>query len=132
MLNKLLCAQNIWNHTQVVEKMSKREVSESRLTLPQVKKVLDEIGEENLDQFQRRTLDYVNKFAKAEPLKAEELLQTLTKQYEIEEAEAVQIINCMPETVDELRVFLAGGRKIIETSKLKSIVDLLNENRLLK
>lgn len=112
--------------------MSKREISESRLTLPQVKKVLDEIGEENLDQFQRRTLDYVNKFAKAEPLKAEELLQILTKQYEIEEAEAVQIINCMPETVDELRVFLAGGRKIIETAKLKAIVDLLNENRLLK
>jgi len=112
--------------------MSKREVSENRLTIPQVKKVLDEIGEENLDQFQRRTLDYVNKFSKAEPIKAEELLQTLVKQYEIEEAEAVQIINCMPESVDELRVFLAGGRKIIETAKLKAIVDLLNENRILK
>ena len=112
--------------------MSKREVSESRLTLPQVKKVLETIGEENLDQFQRRTLDYVNKFAKATPDKAEELLQTLIKEYEVDEAEAVQIINCMPETVEELRVFLAGGRKIIETSKLKQIVELLNENRTLK
>ncbi len=112
--------------------MSKKEVSESRLTLPQVKKILDTIGEENLDQFQRRTLDYVNKFAKAEPNKAEEILQTLIKEYEIDEAEAVQIINCMPETVDELRIFLAGGRKIIETSKLKAIVELLNENRVLK
>ena len=112
--------------------MSKKEVSENRLTLPQVKKVLESIGEENLDQFQRRTLDYVNKFSKVDPMKAEELLQTLTKEYEIEEAEAIQIINCMPETVDELRVFLAGGRKIIETSKLHSIVALLNENRILK
>ena len=112
--------------------MSKREVSESRLTLPQVKKLLDTIGEENLDQFQRRTLDYANKFSKTNPEKAEELLQVLTKEYEIDEAEAIQIINCMPETVDELRVFLAGGRKIIETSKLRSIVDLLNENRTLK
>lgn len=112
--------------------MSKREVSESRLTLPQVKKVMDSIGEENLDQFQRRTLDYVNKFYKVDAEKAEELLQTLIKEYELDEAEAVQIINCMPETVDELRVFLAGGRKIIETTKLKAIVDLLNENRLLK
>jgi DNA-directed RNA polymerase subunit F len=112
--------------------MSKREVSESRLTLPQVKKVMDSIGEENLDQFQRRTLDYVNKFYKVDTEKAEELLQTLTKEYELDEAEAVQIINCMPETVDELRVFLAGGRKIIETAKLKAIVELLNENRLLK
>jgi len=112
--------------------MSKREVSENRLTIPQVKKVLEAIGEENLDQFQRRTLDYVNKFSKVDPEKAEELLQTLVKEYEIDEAEAVQIINCMPETVDELRVFLAGGRKIIETAKLKAIVSLLNENRTLK
>jgi DNA-directed RNA polymerase subunit F len=112
--------------------MSKKEVSESRLTVPQVKKVLDSIGEENLDQFQRRTLDYVNKFSKIDAEKAEELLQVLVKEYEIDEAEAIQILNCMPETVDELRVFLAGGRKIIETSKLHSIVELLNENRLLK
>ena len=112
--------------------MSKREISESRLTLPQVKKVLESVGEENLDQLQRRTLDYVNKFAKVDPEKAEELLQTLIKEYEIDEAEAIQIINCLPETVDELRIFLAGGRKIIETSKLKAIVDLLNENRTLK
>lgn len=115
-----------------MRKMSKREVSENRLTIPQVKKVLEAIGEENLDQFQRRTLDYVNKFSKVDPEKAEELLQTLVKEYEIDEAEAVQIINCMPETVDELRVFLAGGRKIIETAKLQSIVALLNENRTLK
>ena len=112
--------------------MSKREVSEIRLTLPQVKKVLETIGEENLDQFQRRTLDYVSKFSKAEPEKAEDLLQKLTKEYELDEAEAVQIINCMPETVDELRVFLAGGKKIIEASKLKQIVELLNESRILK
>lgn len=112
--------------------MSKREISESRLTLPQVKKVLESVGEENLDQLQRRTLDYVNKFSKTDPAKAEEILQTLIKEYEIDEAEAIQIINCMPETVDELRIFLAGGRKIIETGKLTSIVALLNENRVLK
>jgi DNA-directed RNA polymerase subunit F len=112
--------------------MSKREISESRLTLPQVKKVLESVGEENLDQLQRRTLDYVNKFSKIQPEKAEELLQTLIKEYEIDEAEAIQILNCLPETVDELRIFLAGGRKIIETAKLKAIVTLLNENRILK
>ena len=112
--------------------MSKRELSENRLTLPQVKKVLESVGEENLDQFQRRTLDYVNKFSKVESEKAEELLQKLVKEYELDEAEAVQIINCMPETVDELRVFLAGGKKIIEAQKLSQIVELLSENRTLK
>ncbi len=112
--------------------MGQRELSETKLTLPQVKKVLESIGEENLDQFQRRTLDYVSKFSKVDPVKAEELLSMFVKEYELDEVEAVQIINCMPETVDELRVFLAGGRKIIETAKLEKIVSILNESRLLK
>ena len=112
--------------------MSQDELGETRLTLPQVKKVLESIGEENLDQFQRRTLDYVNKFTKITPDKAEEVLAILVKECELDEVEAVQIVNCMPETVDELRVFLAGGRKIIETQKLEKIVSILNENRTLK
>ena len=49
-------------------------------------------------------------------------MDKLVKEYGLDENEAVQIINCMPETVDELRIFLAGGRKIIETQKLASIV----------
>ncbi len=112
--------------------MSKREVSENKLTLPQVKEVLESIGEENLDQFQRRTFDYVSKFSKLDSATAKTLLETLVKEYELDEDEAVQIINCMPETVEELRVFLAGGRKIIETQKLATIVNLLNEKRALK
>lgn len=111
--------------------MSKREISEKRLTLPQVKAVLEGIGDENLDQFQRRTLDYTNKFSKVTSAKAEELLAKLVAEYELDEVEAVMIINCMPETVEELKIFLAGGRKIIETSKLDAIVALLNESRTL-
>jgi DNA-directed RNA polymerase subunit F len=94
--------------------------------------MLESIGEENLDQFQRRTLDYVNKFAKIEPSKAEEIVEKFVKEFELAEAEAVQIVNCVPETVDELRVFLAGGRKIVEAQKLEKIVTILNENRILK
>lgn len=112
--------------------MSKREISESKLTLPQVKQVLESVGEENLDQFQRRTLDYVSKFTKVDVADAEFLMEKLTKEYGLDEVEAVQIINCLPQSVDELRVFLAGGRKIIETQKLSTIVNLLNEKRILK
>jgi DNA-directed RNA polymerase subunit F len=111
--------------------MSKREISEKRLTLPQVKAVLEGIGDENLDQYQRRTLDYVSKFSKCTSAKAEELLAKLVAEYELDEVEAVMIINCMPETVEELKIFLAGGRKIIEASKLDAIVNLLNESRTL-
>jgi DNA-directed RNA polymerase subunit F len=112
--------------------MEKKELSENRLTLPQVKKALEEIGEENLDQFQRRTLDYVNKFSKVDAKTAEKLLEKLVKEFDIDEAEAIQVVNCMPETVDELRVFLAGGRKIVETAKLEAVVAFLNDNRAVK
>jgi len=112
--------------------MSKREISETKFTLPQVKQTLESVGEENLDQFQRRTLDYVSKFVKVDPASAEFLMEKLVKEYGLDEDEAVQIVNCMPESVDELRIFLAGGRKIIETQKLATIVSLLNEMRTLK
>ena len=112
--------------------MSKREISENKLTLPQVKQTLESIGEENLDQFQRRTLDYVSKFTKVSTQDAEFLLEQFVKEYGLDENEAVQIINSMPESVDELRIFLAGGKKIIETQKIATIVSLLNEKRILK
>jgi DNA-directed RNA polymerase subunit F len=112
--------------------MEKQDLSEKRLALPQVKKVLEDMGEDNLDQFQRRTLDYVNRFSKVNAETAETLVGTLMKDFGLEEAEAVQVVNCMPETVDELRVFLASGRKIIEAAKLNAIVSLLNDNRVVK
>jgi len=112
--------------------MSEKDVREKELTLPQVKKLLESMGEENLDQFQRRTLDYVAKFSKADAEIAEKLVEKLVAEFGLEKDEAVQIVNCMPKTVEELRVFLAGGRKIIEASKLEAIVALLNEHRKLK
>jgi DNA-directed RNA polymerase subunit F len=112
--------------------VSKRELSEKKLVLPQVKRELLAIGEENLDQFQRRTFDYVSKFSRVDAAAAEGLLERLVKEFGLEEDEAVQIVNCAPESVDELRVFLAGGRKIIETAKLEAIVSLLNESRAVK
>jgi len=112
--------------------MANQDLSEKRLTLPQVRKVLEEIGEENLDQFQRRTLDYVKKFSKVDVKAAGKLLEKLMQEFGLEEVEAVQVVNCMPETMDELRVFLASGRKIIETTKLEAIVSLLNASRAVK
>ncbi|MGB9959340.1 MAG: RNA polymerase Rpb4 [Candidatus Bathyarchaeales archaeon] len=115
--------------------MEKHEIENDKskekiLTVPQVKKLLEELGEENLDQFQRRTLDYASKFSKCDAETAEKLVEKLVKEFELEDAEAVQIVNCMPGSVEELRVFLGGGRKIIEASKLEEIVKLLNEHKL--
>ena len=112
--------------------MSKRELNEKKLALPQAKQELTAVGEENLDQFQRRTFDYVSKFSRMDAAVAEALLERLVKEFGLEEDEAIQIVNCAPQSVEELRVFLAGGRKIIETAKLEAIVGLLNASRAVK
>ena len=112
--------------------MSKGNATDKKLTLPEVKKLLESMGEENLDQLQRRAFDYVSKFSKADAEAAQKLVTTLVTEFGLEEDEAVQIVNSMPKSVDELRVFLAGGRKIIDASMLKTIVNLLDEHRKLK
>ena len=112
--------------------MSGKNTTEERLSLPQVKKIMESIGEENLDQLQRRTFDYLSKFSKLEAEDAEKLVKKLVGEFGLDELEAVQVVNCVPKTIEELRVFLAGGRKIVETSKLEAIVTLLNEHRKLK
>lgn len=109
--------------------MSKKALKERVITVPEVKEILESIGEENLDQFQRRSLDYAAKFSKLDFDTAVELSNKLVKQFELGEEEAVEIVNCMPESLEEIRVFLAGGRKIVETSKLEGIFSLLNEYR---
>jgi len=109
--------------------MARKALKEITITVPQVKEALESIGEELLDQFQRRSLDYATKFAKTEPEHVAILLKTLVEDFEVEEAEAVQIINAMPESIQEIRVFLSGGRRIIETSKLENILLFLNKYR---
>jgi DNA-directed RNA polymerase subunit F len=110
--------------------LSNKKVTKTQtVTTPQVKALLESLGEENLDQFQRRSLDYAAKFSKIDSASAEKLLAELKETGMMDDEEAVQIVNCMPETVGELRVFLAGGRKIVETSKLESILNLLGKYR---
>lgn len=112
--------------------MAKKAIKEKNLTVPQVKKLLVSLGEENLDQFQRRTLDYASKFSKVDAEASEKLIEKLVEKFGLEEEEAIQVVNCMPKSVEELRVFLSGGRKIIETSKLEAIVNLLDGHRKVK
>jgi DNA-directed RNA polymerase subunit F len=109
--------------------MSSKPLKEQVLTVAQVKKILESLGEENLDQLQRRSLDYASKFSRVDPEKAEKLVKELMEKFELEEEEAVQLVNCMPESIEEIRVFLAGGRKIVETSRLQGILSLLDGYR---
>jgi DNA-directed RNA polymerase subunit F len=109
--------------------LARKALKERIVTVPQVKEALESIGEEQLDQLQRRSLDYATKFTKTDSIAIDTVLNELVEEFEMEEEEAVQILNAMPESIQEIRVFLAGGRKIIETSKLEKILVFLNKHR---
>jgi len=104
-----------------------KKVENKPVTIPEVKKILENLGRE-LNQFQRRTLDYTMVFSKLESDKAAELRLKLVKDFGIDEKEAVQIVNCMPESIEELRIFLPKHR-VIETEKLQKMVELINSYR---
>jgi DNA-directed RNA polymerase subunit F len=99
------------------------------LTVAQVKKMLDSLDEDKLDQLQRRSLDYASKFSRIDPKNVRALVKNLIEKFELEMEEAVQLVNCMPKSIEEVRVFLAGGRKIVETSKLQAILSVLDQYR---
>jgi DNA-directed RNA polymerase subunit F len=124
-----LFAQNTLPPIRRAKTMARKALKERIVTVPQVKEALNAIGEDQLDQFQRRSLDYATKFTKVDPDKVDLIIKEFVETFEVDEEEAVQMVNAMPESIQEIRVFLAGGRKIIETSKLEKILSFLNKYR---
>lgn len=109
--------------------MPRRILKVQPITIPEAKSILESLGEENLDQFQRRSLDYATKMSYLKPESARRLLEELRAEGILDEEESVQIVNIMPRSIEEIRAILGGGRKIIETSKLEKILSILDKYR---
>lgn len=107
--------------------MPKKVIEEKGIPVSVAKKMLQDIGRE-LNQFQRRTLDYATAFAKVSPKDSEELLEKLMTLLGVSHKEAVQVVNCMPETVEELRAFMPRHR-LVEPGKLQDALKLMSNYR---
>jgi len=106
--------------------MPRKIVDETEITISEVREDLEK-NKETLDEFQQRTYDYVKKFTKIKPKKSIELIKKLQEQFEIEKTDAVQIVNCMPSSIEEMRSFFVGSKKkIIITSQLEALLKLLD------
>ena len=95
------------------------------ITLPQVKKVLEAIKPDEMDQIQRWTYDYVRKFAKTDSEVAEKMVKRLVEECELKPEEAIEIINIMPTSIEELRAFTYGWKKLILTETLEKMLNIL-------
>lgn len=108
--------------------MSQDIVKRKKITISEAKKLLENI--EDLNLYQQRIMEYVKKFSKIEPSKAQELVEKLIQKFKIEEEDAIVVVNCMPLSLEELRVFFSSGRKrLILTSQLEEMLKLLDEYR---
>jgi DNA-directed RNA polymerase subunit F len=96
------------------------------LTIPEANQILSKIDVEKADQIQKRTLDYTTKFAKAQADAAKKLRKELETECGLSEEEAVELVNIMPKSVEELRTFTSGWRKLLSTETLEKILKILH------
>ncbi len=97
------------------------------ITLPEVKEYLEKVPLESMDQIQRWTLDYAKDFSKIDAEKARKIKARLVEECSLSEEEAAEIINIMPKTLEEVRAFTFGWKRLILTDTLEKIVNILNE-----
>ena len=99
----------------------KREI----VTLSEVKKILETIPVDEMDQIQRWTFDYSKKFSKVDYEPAKEMVDRLMAEGDLTNEESVELVNVMPRSIEELRAFTFGWKKLIVTEKLEKIKSIL-------
>jgi DNA-directed RNA polymerase subunit F len=95
------------------------------ITLPHVKEILESVKPDDMDQIQRWTSDYVSKFAKVDSKKAQKMVRQLIEECDLTEEEAVEIVNILPTSLEELRAFTFGWKKLILTETLEKMLSIL-------
>jgi len=104
-----------------------RKIKRTVISTPEAKEILEKIDVEKADQIQKRTLDYVSKFSKTEPEKARNMRERLIKDCSLTDEEATELINIMPKSVEEIRVFTSGWKKLLPTDVVEKILEILSK-----
>jgi DNA-directed RNA polymerase subunit F len=112
-----------------VEQLPRKIIDSKPATTPEAKKTLERAKEDELGEFQRRTLDYASKFSKIQPPKAEKLVRELGEKFQLDRKDAIQIANTMPRYIEELRTILTVKGRIISATQLEDILKLVNGYR---
>jgi DNA-directed RNA polymerase subunit F len=106
--------------------MPRRILDRKDIATVEAKRILEKFNPDELGEFQRRTLDYATKFSKLPPAKAERLLKELTDKFKLDQAQSIEVVNCMPESKEELRAILATKGKIITSEQLEEVLKAIS------
>ncbi len=98
-----------------------------RLTIPEAKTIMEErVNEGNVKNGQRLVLTYLQKYSKVSRDAARRLVEALQKEFGFDEFTSIQIVNIMPETVEELRTLIPRDR-YVSSEEAERILSLLRE-----
>ncbi len=95
------------------------------LSIPEAAEILQKMDLSKADQLQKRTLDYVSKFSKVSAEKARKIRRELEQECGLTEEESAEVVNVMPKSIEELRTFTSGWRKLLPTETLEKILKIL-------
>jgi DNA-directed RNA polymerase subunit F len=102
--------------------MNKKEI-----TVAEARRILMDKAEE-LDPLQRRVLEYTIRFSKLDSEAAAKVTDELVEEAKIDRGLAVQIVNCMPRSIPEVRTFL-GRQRIVAEDTLNKILGIIEKYR---
>ena len=109
--------------------MTEQPRKKELLSLSEAHQILEKIDVEKADQIQKRTLDYTTKFSKVSVESAKKLRKQLETEAGLSAEEAVEVVNIMPKSVEELRTFTAGWRKLLPTETLEKMLKILKTGK---
>ncbi len=105
------------------------KVLESRkITIHEAKDLLSSTNEP-LDELQQKTLSYLNSFSTISGEKARDLVNRLTEEVKLESDIAIQLVNILPKSREEIRSYLTGWKKIVSEEDLSKIYSILSSAR---
>ena len=97
------------------------------ISIAEAKEILSKVDPETADQIQKRTQDYLAKFAKTDAEAARKMRKQLVEDCGLTAEEAAEVANIIPKTQEELRVFTSGWRKLIPTATVEKIIKILTQ-----
>ncbi|NHJ87222.1 MAG: hypothetical protein FK734_17290 [Asgard group archaeon] len=108
--------------------MPKETIKKEPVSLPEVVTIFNKrkkAGE--LNYLQRIALEHAQSSSKINSRVARTLIKTLMDDFELSESIAISIINFMPTTIDELRVFLQDATRVYSTEEAQKILEATAE-----
>ncbi|MHA1212057.1 MAG: RNA polymerase Rpb4 family protein [Candidatus Heimdallarchaeota archaeon] len=108
--------------------MPKETLSKKPVSLPEVVTIFNKRKKSGeLNYLQRIALEHAQRSSQVTGAKAKSIIKKLMSEFELTQMIAIHIINFMPVTLDEMRVFLQDASRVYTADEAGQMLDLLRE-----